>query len=218
LAQNADIARNLFGESRLPTLLQYDPLSRFFETTEEGTLLFSGDNSVPLIRYHIGDNGGIISYEEMREFLGNYDFDPVTELSSQGNRGIHPLPFVYVFGRSYFTVSYFGANIYPENVIVGLEQPSIRNWVTGKFVMEVKEDDDRNCFLAIVVELAPQISENEEMEKAIASSIHTQLLRLNSEFANYVPSEYQLPQITLLPIGDPEYFPVGVKHRYTRHK
>jgi phenylacetate-CoA ligase len=216
LANNPDLARNLFGESRLPTLVQYDPLSRFFETTEDGTLLFSGDNGVPLIRYHIADNGGTISYKEMLEFLANHNFNPLTELQSQGNRGIHSLPFVYVFGRSYFTVSYFGANIYPENVIVGLEQAEIGDWVTGKFVMEVKEDDDRNRCLAIAVELAPQISATEAMVKAIASSIQTQLLRLNSEFANYVPSQYQLPQVTLLPFGDPEYFPIGVKHRYTR--
>jgi phenylacetate-CoA ligase len=216
LGRNPEIARNLFGESRLPTLLQYDPLSRFFETTDEGTLLFSGDNGVPLIRYHIGDHGGIIAYEEMREFLRHHNFDPLAELSSQGNRGTHPLPFVYVFGRSHFTVSYFGANIYPENVIVGLEQPEIRDWVTGKFVMEVKEDSDRDRFLAIAVELAPQIVGNLEKKNALTSSIHTQLLRLNSEFANYVPSEYQLPQITLFPFGDPEYFPPGVKHRYTR--
>jgi phenylacetate-CoA ligase len=33
---------------------------------------------------------------------------------------------VYLFGRADFTLSYFGANIYPENVSVGLEQPSLR--------------------------------------------------------------------------------------------
>jgi hypothetical protein len=37
-----------------------------------------------------------------------------------------PLPFVYLFGRADFTVSYFGANIYPENVSVGLEQAAVR--------------------------------------------------------------------------------------------
>ena len=53
-------------------------------------------------------------------------------------------------------------------------------------------------------------------EQAIAESILAQLLRLNSEFANYVPAEYQLPRVRLAPLGDPDYFPVGVKHRYTR--
>lgn len=55
-----------------------------------------------------------------------------------------------------------------------------------------------------------------EKEQAIAASILAQLRRLNSEFANYVPAEYQLPRVTLAPAGDPQHFPVGVKHRYTR--
>jgi phenylacetate-CoA ligase len=40
--------------------------------------------------------------------------------------------------------------------------------------------------------------------------------RLNSEFGNYVPVARQAPLVTLRPYGDPEYFPVGVKHRYTK--
>lgn len=222
LAAHPDTARALFGESRLPTLVQYDPLSRFFET-DDGTLLFSGNNGIPLVRYHISDTGGIIPYDAMLQFLKEWEFDPAASLSlvETGNptgeiRGIHPLPFVYIFGRSHFTVSYFGANIYPENVTVGLEQPTIREWVTGKFVLQVKEGADKNRFLSVVVELAPSITASEEKRKAIASSILSQLLRLNSEFANYVPPEYQMPQLTLAPTGDPEYFPLGVKHRYTR--
>ncbi|MEG4321279.1 MULTISPECIES: phenylacetate--CoA ligase family protein [unclassified Microcoleus] len=222
LANNPEAARNLFGESRLPTLVQYDPKSRFFEVNDDGTLLFSGDNGIPLIRYHISDNGGLISYEAMLSFLAESGFNPVTHLQEAAGesadllRGIRNLPFVYVFGRSHFTVSYFGANIYPENVTVGLEAPTISEWVTGKFVLQVKEDADRNRFLSVVVELAAGVEEDEEMKVAIASSILAQLRRLNSEFANYVPPEYQLPVVTLTATGDAEYFPMGVKHRYTR--
>jgi hypothetical protein len=54
------------------------------------------------------------------------------------------------------------------------------------------------------------------LAEVIGASIRSQLLRLNSEFANYVPAAYQAPHITLRPAGDTEYFPVGVKHRYTR--
>jgi phenylacetate-CoA ligase len=215
LAEHPEASRALFGESRLPTLVQYDPLSRFFEV-KDGTLLFSGDNGIPLVRYHISDNGGLIPYEAMLKFLAEWGFDPVAALQQEGERGIHSLPFVYVFGRSNFTVSYFGANIYPENVTVGLEQPVIREWVTGKFVLQVKEDADKNRFLSVVVELAPGVESSQEKREAIASSILSQLLRLNSEFAHYVPSEYQVPQVELAPMGDPEYFPIGVKHRYTR--
>lgn len=58
------------------------------------------------------------------------------------------MPFVYVFGRSHFTVSYFGANIYPENVTAGLEQADVSGWVTGEFVLEVLEDADRDRHLS----------------------------------------------------------------------
>ena len=213
LANNPDAAVELFGESRLPTLLQYEPYSRFFETID-GTLLFSGNNGIPLVRYHIADTGGIIAYQAMLEFLAKWGFNPLEALA--GKRGVRSLPFVYVFGRSNFTVSYFGANIYPENVIVGLEQPEIKDWVTGKFVLQVQEDTDKNRFLSVVVELAPGVEASEEKRQAIAISILSQLLRLNSEFANYVPVEYQMPQVALAPMGDPEHFPIGVKHRYTR--
>ncbi|MEX0272041.1 phenylacetate--CoA ligase family protein [Leptolyngbyaceae cyanobacterium UHCC 1019] len=213
LADHPDAARSLFGESRLPTLVQYDPSSRFFEV-QDGTLLFSGDNGIPLIRYHISDNGGLIAYSQMLQFLQEWGFDPIKAL--QGKRGVYPLPFVYVFGRSHFTVSYFGANVYPENVTVGLEQAPICEWVTGKFVMQVTDDADQNKTLAIAVELAPGVIGSEEQRNAIATAIHQHLRRLNSEFANYVPEAYQTPHIILHPTGDPDYFPVGVKHRYTR--
>jgi phenylacetate-CoA ligase len=213
LAANPDISRHLFGESRLPTLVQYDPNSRFFETIDK-TLLFSGDNGVPLLRYHIADNGGIITYEEMLQFLQSQGFNPLKSLKA-GTK-IRQLPFVYVFGRSRFVVSYFGANIYPENVALALEQPVISDWVTGKFVMEIREDADKNSSFTVAVELAMGVESDEEKKQAIANSIKAFLLRLNSEFANYVPIDYQLPLVTLLPLGDPEYFPIGVKHRYSR--
>ena len=226
LAENPDAARTLFGESRLPTLVQYDPMNRFFEVIpnssdssnqegiSRGTLLFSGDNGIPLIRYNILDNGGIITYEAMLQFLSEWGFNPTEALSN--SRGIRNLPFVFVFGRSNFTISYFGANIYPENITVGLEQPLIKDWVTGKFVMQIQEDADKNRFLSVVVELSPGVEASLEKKQTVADSILTQLKRLNSEFANYVPPEYQMPQVELLPMGEPEYFPQGVKHRYTR--
>ena len=203
LATRPDLARELFGDSRLPTLVQYDPSSRYFET-HNNTLLFSGDNGVPLIRYHIADNGGTLTNEEMLNFCTKNGFTPKAD---------NNLPFVYVFGRSLFTVSFFGANIYPENVTVGLEQPEISDWVTGKFVLETIADTDENTRLRITVELAP--NKTGDPNKA-ATTIRTQLRRLNSEFTHYVPTEKQTPEVVLKPTGDPHYFPVGVKHRYTR--
>ncbi|HEY9824197.1 MAG TPA: phenylacetate--CoA ligase family protein [Stenomitos sp.] len=213
LAQHPDSAKALFGESRLPTLVQYDPLSRFFEV-QDGTLLFSGDNGIPLVRYHIADTGGLLEFSDLMSFLATQGFNPIAELDPQ--TPIRKLPFVYVFGRSQFVVSYFGANIYPENIAVGLEQHPICEWVTGKFVLSVQSDTDQNTKLAIAIELAPGIDPKDISIEAIGQSIQHHLVRLNSEFANYVPTIHQKPYIELYPAGDPTYFPIGVKHRYTQ--
>ena len=66
------------------------------------------------------------------------------------------------------------------------------------------------------MELLPNSKVEVSLTSAIAISVRDQLLRLNSEFANYTPLERQLPLITLCPFADSEYFPQGVKHRYTR--
>jgi phenylacetate-CoA ligase len=192
--------------------VQYDPYSRFFEASER-RLLFSGDGGVPLVRYAILDEGGVIAHDVLLGRLRTEGLDPCAEL---GDRGARRLPFVYVFGRSDFTVSFYGANVYPENVSVGLEAPDVEGFVSGKFVMEVVEGGDGPPFLSIAVELAPGESATEERAVLVSESILRELCRVNSEFANYVPAERRLPRVRLLPTGDPGYFPVGVKHRYTR--
>lgn len=202
-AERPDKAREVFGDSRLPTLVQYDPASRFFEV-HDGTLVFTADGGIPLIRYRIADEGGVLEHAEVLELCARAGVTPPPGPE---------LPFVFLFGRSLFTVSFFGANVYPENVTVGLEQPGISDTVTGKFVIESVEDEDRNRSLRITVETAPGAVADSAV---IAEAIRDQLLRLNSEFAHYVPAPRQLPEVVLRPHGDPEFFPAGVKHRYTR--
>jgi phenylacetate-CoA ligase len=214
LAAHPDAARQLFGEARLPTLVQYDPMSRFFEE-HEGTLVVSGDNGVPLLRYHIADQGGIVGHDRMMAFLHERGAD-LAEYGLDSTRPDYPLPFVYVFGRADFTVSYYGANIYPENVTVGLEQPDLSAWASGKFVLETVEDAGGDKVLRITVELLPGVQADAGKAARAAESVRRELLRLNSEFAHYIPPERQTPHIELRPFADPEYFPVGVKHRYTR--
>jgi phenylacetate-CoA ligase len=158
----------------------------------------------------------VLSYAQIWEFLRQHGVQSVEDLGLDSGFQARNLPFAYVFGRADFTVSYYGANIYPENVTVGLEQPEIMAWVTGKFVLQTQENAEGDKYLHIAVELLPGLAPEPALAPMIAASIRTQLLRLNSEFANYTPAEKQLPQISLHSFADAEYFPAGVKHRYTR--
>jgi phenylacetate-CoA ligase len=225
LADRPEAAQVLFGETRLPTLCQYDPTARYFESLPVdgggASLAFSGWNGVPLVRYHIADRGGILSYDGMLAKLRDLGCDPVAAVRESGNGSPGPeprrQPFVWVFGRTDFTVSFFGANVFPETISLGLEQPEIRAHVTGKFVMQVKEGSaDDKPRLTIAVELANGVTGDPALAESVGAAILAQLRRLNSEFANYVPAEIQSPLVTLYPTGHPEYFPVGVKHRYSR--
>ncbi|MDG4795724.1 phenylacetate--CoA ligase family protein [Micromonospora sp. WMMD1082] len=223
LAANPAAARELFGADRLPTLVQYDPMTRYFETHGH-TLVFSCDGEVPLVRYHIADEGGVVPYQRMLRFCRDRGFDPLAAVvegdphagDAVPTRGAPALPFVYVFGRSLFAVSYFGANVYPENIAAGLEHPDVAEWVTGKFVLGVTTDAEHEPALSVVVELAPGIHPELARAAVLTESVHAALLRLNSEFAHYVPSGRQLPRVDMRTTGDAEYFPPGVKHRYTR--
>ena len=215
LAVHPDAARELFGESRLPTLVQYDPASRYFEVHED-TLVVTGDGGVPLLRYHIADKGGVIGFEAMQAFLREHGAEGWMAKELAGDTPVRPLPLVFVFGRADFTVSFYGANIYPENVTVGLEQPGLMESLTGKFVLEVLEDAHGDKRIRVTAELRPNHTGEANLGDRLAESIRDQLLRLNSEFRHYTPPERQMPIVMLRPFGDPEYFPVGVKHRYTR--
>lgn len=227
LSERPDVARRLFGRDRLPTLAQYDPVSKLFEVDPRaGTLvvtplpLSDAEGNVritsPLLRYGIGDAGGMIGFADMLAFLAQEGMeDPIASVNARlGRSTVRPLPFVYLFGRAHWTVSLYGANVYVENVMVGLEQPELGNTVTGKFVLETEEDQDGDIWLRVMVEMAKGVEPTIEIEGVVAEKIKNALVRLNSEYAHYVPEEKRLPKVLLMENGDPRKFPVGVKHRY----
>jgi phenylacetate-CoA ligase len=66
------------------------------------------------------------------------------------------------------------------------------------------------------VELSAGRGPDPALAGTLAAAVRDELRRINSEFAHYVPADRQLPVVELRVRGDAEYFPVGVKHRYTR--
>ena len=212
LAERADLARSIFGKTRLPTLVQYDPRVRYFEV-HEGTLVVTADGGTPLVRYHIADDGGVYGFEELLERCRVAGFDA---RAAVGDAPVRPLPFVYVFGRSRFALSIYGANVFPETMALALEQPAVAAQVTGKFVMHVLTDAEQNKQLAVAVELATGVEAHAELEARVTLAITRELEQRNIEYWSYVPAARRVPKVGLYPRQHPEWFPTGVKHRYSR--
>jgi phenylacetate-CoA ligase len=83
-AERPDVGEALFGARRLPTLVQYDPVSRFFEQVGD-RLVFTGEGGgMPLVRYAIGDTGGVIPFAEMVERMSAFGFDALRAVEEAG--------------------------------------------------------------------------------------------------------------------------------------
>lgn len=73
--KNSGLFKSLFMEiEKTPTVAQYDPHSIAFESIG-GEIALTGDNTIPLIRYAIGDHGGVFSAAEAKENLKAHGVD-----------------------------------------------------------------------------------------------------------------------------------------------
>ena len=114
-------------------------------------------------------------------------------------------------------MSLYGANVFVDQCMVALEQPGVSESVTGKFILDITSDEDANPRLWLLVECAPSQSPSDlGLVSTLQERVRQQLLKVNSEFANYVPADSQVPTVTLYQFGDSACFPVGVKHKWTR--
>jgi len=118
-AENPELQKALFGDDpRLPMLFQYSPLDYYIETNDEGELIITVNRLKvlsPRIRYNIHDAGGVIPFGRVLAVLREFGLDPLPECDWPEQPVFH-IPFLYLFGRSDSTVSYMGANIYPEDI------------------------------------------------------------------------------------------------------
>ena len=99
--QSKELHNNLFSlTSRLPTLVQFNPLFINFETLK-GKILCTGDSAVPLIRYDIGDQGDVLTFNQVMDIFKKSDRDLNDEIRYHKlGRTISRLPFVYIYERA----------------------------------------------------------------------------------------------------------------------
>ncbi|MEK7584994.1 MAG: hypothetical protein AAB455_00525 [Patescibacteria group bacterium] len=220
LSKNITAFNNIFSQiTKTPTLAQYNPMFTSFEE-ESGSILLTGDNSIPLVRYTIGDNGGVMSYKELDSRLHKSGIDLADGLKKQGLESFsNQLPVVYVYERTDLSTKLYGAIIYPEHVREALQDSRFESFLTGKFTMLTRYDDDQNQFLEINVELKPGIKAKKSLEKLCCDTIVKNLLNKNAEYKNNHNSlaDEVTPRIIFWPYGNDTYFKSGVKQKWVKN-
>ncbi len=217
-SKNQDLRKALFKNDKLPSLLQYYPFFKHFEEID-GNLIFTTHGGVPLIRYSVGDTGGIISFKKMQEVLNEFGIDLKSELNKNGyGESMVRLPFVYLFGRKDNTKIFYGANIYPEHIKSCLEHKDLITEVSEKYYNDIFFDKEHNQIFYLGVELAPGIKKTEQLKQKISDIIHNELLILNDEYkylSKTIGSRIY-PKLELFPYGDKKYFSTRIKPRYVK--
>jgi phenylacetate-CoA ligase len=211
--------KKIFCEAgRLPTLAQYIPSFVSFETSGKN-IYISGNNAMPLIRYEIGDNGGMHYFADVEKIFAEEGIDLRAEARKAGIEDtIAELPFVYIYERTDLSTKLYGAIIYPEYIKHGLQHESLEDYITGKFTMFTKHDMKQNEYLEINIELKKGVTESDQLKKKAVECIHAALIKYSAEHANNfsILKDRVKPQTIFWPHEHPIHFQQGVKQKWVK--
>lgn len=195
--ENSALRKELFGDdSRLPMVFQYNPVSHYFEVNDEDELVVTIPRLnvlSPRIRYNIHDKGGVIQLSEMIEICKKHGYDFLGDQFKE--KHVPQLPFCWVFGRSDYTVSIMGANIYPEDIEQSLYANPELAEVTSSFCLGTTENDGKTRPV-FSFEIRGQITE--QLQEGFRVKILDELLKLNLDFKE---AWREYPE-TLVPVID----------------
>ena len=201
----------LFGGQEVqPTFVEYRPDFRFTETDPEGYLLFTVDNTFPLIRYRINDRGRVITAPELEHLLGLPGNDITVRTSAQ------QAAFIALGQRTDIAATFYSLKIFPESLRSALEENAVSGTVTGKFHLQTHDDEACGQTLRLHVELRAGAAPDAGLAPRLTELVVASLLRSNSEYRQLhqsIGSRAQ-PIVSLHQFGTGDFAP-GNKHRWT---
>jgi len=219
-SKKSELFSDIFGNiTKTPTLAQFNPLFVNFECID-GNIVLTGNSEIPLVRYGIGDRGGVYSYNEITAILEKHNIDLAKEEKKAGiEDSLSKLPFVFVFERNDFSVTLYGLQIYPEIIRETALQSPFDNFLSGKFLMMTKFDKKQNQFLEINLELKKDInSVPAPAKKSLLKRVVRNLRQKSSEFrelSDHLKSKAN-PRLVFWSHESPDFFKAGVKQKWVK--
>jgi phenylacetate-CoA ligase len=217
--KNKPLFEDIFGPvTKQPTFTQFVPEMFYFEEVDGG-LVCSGYSGLPLLRYDLKDHGGVITLDEVRQIYALRGRDLSAELKkAKIDETLWNLPFVYVYERSDFSVTFIGAQIYPEEIRRALLKVEHEHVITGRFTMISGYTKNAKNFLEINIELKKGATASPELVRELTQTIVDGLLKDNSEYrSSYGASKAAaIPKIKLWPKDHPVYFSGQGKQKWVQ--
>jgi phenylacetate-CoA ligase len=171
----------------------------------------------PRIRYNIHDAGGGHSYGNVVDVCRDFGLD-AEGVETPNGRPAFRLPILFVHGRSDATISYMGANIYPEDVEQALFGDSRWSDQMGAFCLELRDIGAGASGPCVHIEVTRRHDNEDEMKEALRKEV-VRRLELNSrDFKNAV-AENQTAAEILIELHDAGQGPFAennqrIKRRY----
>ncbi|MGC4989831.1 phenylacetate--CoA ligase family protein [Nocardia salmonicida] len=165
----------LFGEEMVvPSLVEYDPAYRYFETDESARLICTLANAMPLIRYRINDEGDVHTGAQLSAALGQ---SRRVASCADPTRG-----FVSVRGRRDVAQSFYSVKFAPDNIRAALASASVADQATGKFVLRKTTDAAGADRLRLLVELRPDHQAGADFADDVRHAFVTTLCAASAEY------------------------------------
>lgn len=193
LLEDHDLREAVLGpdEARTPMIFQYNPLETYLEVDGEGSLLCTlTSTSVlsPKLRYNIGDEARLMDWHDLAAVLRSNPRWQLPAREAFRRQGMK-LPLLLLFGRADATISFMGANIYPQDVENGLYTDEARAAQIASFTLTLEdvEGDATTQQPTIHVELREEVSLGDEERAGLADDVRDGVLaylaRISRDFA-----------------------------------
>ncbi|HZR53717.1 MAG TPA: hypothetical protein VFB06_29945 [Streptosporangiaceae bacterium] len=174
-------------EQRLPMIFHYNPLETYLEVNDRAELLctVSGTNCLqPKLRYNVGDEAALFTLPKVMDLIAR---DPRRNAEFQrAARGERiTLPLLFLYGRTDSTISYMGANLYPQDVEYGLYQGNPHATRIAGFCLSLEEQPGLEYRPTVSIELRTALgtAEREELALACQRGVLGHLAHVSRDFA-----------------------------------
>jgi phenylacetate-CoA ligase len=215
IAKNQQLKQELFGHEDLPMVFQYNPTMHYINEVDakdgkkefEITVLDKYAIS-PKIKYNLHDEGRKFSFNELLTIIKKHEPKYLQKFSKKKEdiENILKLPFLCIFGRSDGTLSFDGANVFPDQIEDAILTDKELEKKTSRFKMERKHNKNHNVEFHVHVELKKQYKQTPKLKNKYVNKILTHLLEVNPDFKESVTKNKTLKPVVNLYHYDQKIF------------